>query len=130
MGHTASSRSIALLLEHDPDLRNLEATLIEETDLRVIEADTAEEALIYLQQHARAVSFLMTDIRKPCTIDGVELAWTVSREWPWIRVVVTSSDHDDRLPDLPQSTTYLPKPWRAFDVLMEVERTVSQEPRQ
>jgi DNA-binding NtrC family response regulator len=127
MGHAANDQSVALLVDDDRDLRNLEAALIEETGLRVVEADSAEEALAYLQQHARSVSFLMTEIRLPCLMDGVELSRIASQNWPWIKVVVTSANLGHRPHDLPQSATYIPKPWRALDVLMEVERTVSRE---
>lgn len=124
MGYAANPARIALVVEDDPDVRSLAAALIEETDLDVVEEDSAEGALAYLKRNAPQVALLFADIRLH-RMDGVELARIVKRDWPWIRVLVTSGDGGDRVRDLPGGATYMPKPWRALDVLMEAERAVS-----
>jgi DNA-binding NtrC family response regulator len=116
-------RPVALLVESDRDLRSLAVALVEETELQVVDANSAEAALAYLKQHAALVSFLMTNIRLP-SMDGVQLAQIVNQKWPWISVVVTSGHPGTRLHDLPASSVYMPKPWHALDVLIEVERAV------
>ena len=115
---------IALVVEDDPDVRSLAATLIEETDLDVVEEDSAEAALAYLKGNARSVALLFADIRLR-RMDGVELARIVERDWPWIRVLVTSGNPGDRLGDLPRGAKYMQKPWRALDVLIEAERAAA-----
>jgi DNA-binding NtrC family response regulator len=125
MTESSLPRRVALLVEDDRDLRSLEVALLEES-LEVVEADSAEEALHYLREHADEVALLMTDIRLPCLMDGVDLAQKVSRQWPWIRVVVTSGNPGDRLADLPGTATYIPKPWRALDLLVQADRAVKE----
>ncbi|HKG82182.1 MAG: response regulator [Microvirga sp.] len=115
---------IALVVEDDPDVRSLAATLIEETDLDVVEEDSAEAALAFLKANARSVALLFADIRLR-RMDGVELARIVKRDWPWIRVLVTSGNPGDRLGDLPRGAKYMQKPWRALDVLIEAERAAA-----
>jgi CheY-like chemotaxis protein len=115
---------IALVVEDDPDVRSFAATLIEETDLDVVEEDSAEAALAYLKGNARSVALLFADIRLR-RMDGVELARIVERDWPWIRVLVTSGNPGDRLGDLPRGAKYMQKPWRALDVLIEAERAAA-----
>jgi CheY-like chemotaxis protein len=115
---------IALVVEDDPDIRSLAATLIEETDLDVVEEDSAEAALAFLKANARSVALLFADIRLR-RMDGVELARIVKRDWPWIRVLVTSGNPGDRLGDLPRGAKYMQKPWRALDVLIEAERAAA-----
>ena len=115
---------IALVVEDDPDVRSLAATLIEETDLEVVEEDSAEAALAFLKANARSVALLFADIRLR-RMDGVELARIVKRDWPWIRVLVTSGNPGDRLDDLPRGAKYMQKPWRALDVLIEAERAAA-----
>ena len=115
---------IALVVEDDPDVRSLAATLIEETDLDVVEEDSAEAALAFLKANARSVALLFADIRLR-RMDGIELARIVKRDWPWIRVLVTSGNPGDRLDDLPRGAKYMQKPWRALDVLIEAERAAA-----
>jgi CheY-like chemotaxis protein len=124
MEHADIRARVALVVEDDPDVRSLAATVLEETDLDVAEADSAEEALTYLRKHAEEVALLFADIRLH-RMDGVELARIVKRDWPWIRVLVTSGEGGDRARDLPRGTRYMPKPWRALDVLIEAERATS-----
>ena len=78
MSWAMRSRSVALLVENDRDLRSLAAALIEETDFKVVEAESAEEALFYLRQHASEVALMMTAIVLACPMDGVELARRVN----------------------------------------------------
>jgi CheY-like chemotaxis protein len=122
MGQANPAPYIALVVEDDHEVRHLAAAVLEETDLKVVEADSAEEALHFLRDNARRVALIFADIRLPCLMDGVDLARTVSIKWPWIRLIVTSGDPGDRLSDLPRGTSYMPKPWRALDILVEAER--------
>ncbi|HEX2555295.1 MAG TPA: response regulator [Microvirga sp.] len=124
MGQAELPYRTALVVEDDRDLRDLAATLLEETTLRVVEAESAEQALHFLRDRADEVAFAFVDVRLPCLMDGVDLARTVSLKWPWIRVVVTSGDPAARIDQLPRNATFMPKPWRAFDVLVEAERAI------
>jgi CheY-like chemotaxis protein len=124
MGHAENTARIALVVEDDLDVRSLAAALIEETDLDVVEEDSAEGALAYLRRHAEEVALVFADIRLR-RMDGVELARIVKRDWPWIRVLVTSGNPGDRLDELPRGARYMQKPWRALDVLIEAERAAA-----
>jgi len=126
MGQAERPYRTALVVEDDRDLRDLAATLLEETPLKVVEAASAEEALHYLRERAEEVAVAFVDVRLPCLMDGVDLARSVSLRWPWIRLIVTSGDPGDRLDYVPRNATYLPKPWRALDVLVEAERAIAR----
>jgi CheY-like chemotaxis protein len=124
MAHAENTARVALVVEDDPDVRSLAAALIEETDLDVVEEDSAEGALAYLRRHAEEVALVFADIRLR-RMDGIELARIVKRDWPWIRVLVTSGNPGDRLEELPRGARYMQKPWRALDVLIEAERAAA-----
>ena len=121
MAHPDKPPHVALVVEDDPDVRSLAATLLEETDLDVVEESSAEDALAYLREHAADVALLFADIRLR-KMDGVDLARIVKRDWPWIRVLVTSGNAGDRVSALPRDARFIPKPWRALDVLIEAEK--------
>ncbi len=124
MGRMIEPQQVALVVEDDPDIRELAATVLEETDLKVVEASSAEEALHYLRDHAEEVALLFADVRLPCLMSGVDLAKTVTSEWPWVRTILTSGAPLDNADDVPGEVRFVPKPWAAMDVLVEAERAV------
>jgi DNA-binding NtrC family response regulator len=118
-------RPIALIVEDDPDLRELGAALLEETELRVIECDDAEKAMAVLAREGENVALVFADIRLPGLLDGVDLARRIKAVWPHVSIVVTSG-YSPRRPDtLPDNIAYMPKPWLALDVLMQAERAAA-----
>src|SRR5215210_3239549 len=104
---------IALVVEDETDQADLVATLLEEVGFATIEAASAEEALESLRENAPRVTLLFTDVELRSKQDGVDLARIVGREWPWIRILVTSGDAKAGLRDLPKSAKFMQKPWRA-----------------
>jgi CheY-like chemotaxis protein len=117
---------VALVVEDDPDVRDLAAALLEETELDVMEVDSAEAALGYLQEHGSDVAMIFADIRLAGSMDGVQLAKAACTLWPTIRIVLTSGAADGRLDDLPDCVTFMPKPWRGLDVLVEAEKAMHE----
>ncbi len=51
----------------------------------------------------------------------------IALKWPWIQMVVTSGGAGDRLDYLPRSATFMPKPWRALDVLVAAEHAAERQ---
>ena len=122
---TARHPFIALVVEDQPDVRDLAAAILEETDLAVAEAESAEQALAFLRAKARDVAMIFVDVKLPGGIDGVDVARIAAQSWPWINVVVTSGAMDRSLNELPRTATFMPKPWRALDVLVQAERAAA-----
>ena len=123
MGQRMEPHRVALIVEDDFEVRGLAAALLEETDLKVVETSSAEEALDYLRKHSEEVAFLFADIRLPCLMDGLDLVRTVRLKWPWVRTVLTSGRPlEQQDVDMPRDVRFMPKPWRALDVLMEAEK--------
>jgi len=126
MGRAVQQPRIALIVEDEDEVRDLAAALLEETDLEVVETETAQDALDYLNGHAHEVAFLFADVRTSSRLDGVDLARTVREQWPWVRVVLTSgAPLDEGRDDGLGNVRFMPKPWRALDVLMEAEKALS-----
>jgi len=117
---------VALIVEDDPDLRDLAAALLEETDLDVVEVESADAALAYLQERGGEVAMMFADVRLPGEMDGVQLAKAACTLWPTIRIVLTSGDPGAVSGDLPDGVTFMPRPWRGLDVLVEAEKAVRE----
>jgi DNA-binding NtrC family response regulator len=120
-------RRKVLVVEDEPELRSLASALIEETDLQVVEMDSADAALAFLQHHADEVVLVFTAVTLRGKTDGVDLTLACAARWPHIRVLVTS--RRVRLPKegLPKTARFLPKPWRALDILMAAERASARQ---
>jgi DNA-binding NtrC family response regulator len=118
----AISRKKALVVEDEETLRDLAAAMLEETELEVVECASAEAAVAYLDRCASDVALIFTDVWLAGAMDGVELARRVGKDWPWVRVVVTTGFPDDRVRQLPANAIFMSKPWRALEILMQAER--------
>jgi CheY-like chemotaxis protein len=128
MGQQSSAGQVALVVEDNADLRSLAATILEETHLSVVEASSGEAALRYLNANAGEVALLFADVRLSHVMTGIDVARLVRLKWPWIKTVLTSGEPlDEDLDKALASVRFLPKPWRALDVLVEAEKAASQE---
>lgn len=123
---SSDARPVILVVEDEPDERYLAAELLEETGFQVIEAETAERALAILQDRADEVSVVFSDVRTPGPIGGFELARIIGVTWPRVRVLLTSGDAGDQPSDLRMSATFIPKPWRAADILAWVQEAAGR----
>jgi DNA-binding NtrC family response regulator len=94
-------------------------TLLEESGLEVVALGSADEAFRYLTRGSGDVAVVFTDVVMPGPMSGAELAQVIAHNWPWIKVMVTSGYGPG---DLPERAVYMPKPWRALDVLVEVDQ--------
>lgn len=120
-------RRIALVVEDDSEVRSLAETLLEETELAVVGCDSAERALSVLRERGGEVALVFADIRLAGQMDGIQLANAVATLWPKARLVVTSGVAPERADEIPDQAVFIPKPWRAFDVLVEAGRA-AQDP--
>jgi DNA-binding NtrC family response regulator len=116
------SRSTALVVEDDDEQRFLSATLFEESDFDVIECASAEAALAVLQEKQDNVTLVFTDVALAGRMDGVDFANAVHAERPEVAVIVTSGVAGERVSDLANGVAFMPKPWRALDLLVWAER--------
>ncbi|GJE55504.1 Sensor histidine kinase RcsC [Methylobacterium thuringiense] len=117
----AGKKPVILVVEDEPDERFLASEMLDETGFEVIEAETAERALAILNERGDDVAVVFSDVRTPGTIGGFELARIIGVTWPRIRILLTSGDASDQPSDLRISATFIPKPWRAPEILAWLE---------
>ncbi|MBB2960940.1 response regulator [Methylobacterium sp. R2-1] len=117
---------LVVVVEDDPTVRELAVAMLEETALDVLACTCAEEAIAIMRQHADDVAMLFTDVQLAGGLNGIELASLADNSWPNVHLVVTSGGMGHRVAELPERAVFLDKPWRALDVLVQVERAVRQ----
>ena len=122
MGQATPFKPIALVVEDDVLQRELVVTLLEESEMGVIQCESAEAALRVLERMGGCITMMFTDVNLAGMLDGVDLAHFARRRFPAMHVIVTSGAA--RSKQLPDGAKFLPKPWRALDVLREAERAL------
>ena len=104
-----ASTATVLVVEDEPLIRLSAVDTIGSAGWRVIEARDSDEALDRLAQEP--VDLLLTDINMPGRIDGLELARLVHQRLPHVELIVTSGKQMLADSALPDSGTFLPKPY-------------------
>lgn len=120
----AAPTKLVLVVEDDPAIRDLAIALLEETVLDVIACESGDEAVELLKAQGGNIAMIFTDVRLEGWMDGVDLARAVRSLWPSIHLVVTSGQGGGRVGEMPSDVVFLPKPWRALDILAQVDHAV------
>ena len=113
---------LALIVEDDDNQRALLSMLLEESDMEVLDCASAEAAVSVLDRIGESVCFLFTDVKLARAMSGAALAAKAKERFPQMDVVVTSGSLP---PELPGDAKFVPKPWRALDILREAQRAIS-----
>jgi DNA-binding NtrC family response regulator len=100
-----------LVLEDEACLRMLVAEVLKALNLDVIALPSADVGYMLLQKHSAHIDLVLSDIRMPGKMNGVDLANRVSIEWPHIGIVLTSGYDAQTMVGLTKPTVFLPKPW-------------------
>lgn len=109
-GTPKSGKPNILVVDDDPDVREILAETLTEFGYRVLQAGSGEEALPLLAQR-QDIALLITDVRMP-GMSGLELAGLAQTRDPRLRVIVMSGYF------LPQPVTarFLRKPFHMQDL--------------
>jgi DNA-binding NtrC family response regulator len=110
----------AVLVVEDEELVRIDSCQrLEDAGLAVLEASGAEEALALLHAHPE-IRVLVTDVKMPGWMSGIDLARFVGKEWPEISILVTSAYYTAGEGDLPENITLFPKPFSPDALVREV----------
>jgi DNA-binding NtrC family response regulator len=117
-----------LIVEDDAELRLLMKMVLEESELDIIDCDSAEMALATMLLRGQEVAMIFADIQLSGEMDGMDLAREVKIRWPHLVVILTSGKASEHLDHLPPGVEYIPKPWKARQVLTAAERARASAP--
>lgn len=84
-----SSRFCVLVVDDEVLIRMDTAEALRNIGLQVVEEGSADEALAYLLAGG-VVDLVFSDVRMPGSMNGLELAEALRRDFPDIKVVLTS----------------------------------------
>jgi DNA-binding NtrC family response regulator len=113
--------SLVLVVDDEPLVRMSISDQLADGGYQVREADTAVAALAELRGRQN-ISVVITDVRMPGDLDGLDLAAIIVREWPHIRVIVISGHACVGNPKLPPSANFVQKPFPLHRLLEHVRK--------
>ena len=112
--------SAVLVVEDDELVRIDSCDLLERAGLRVLEAANADEAMALLETHPE-VRVLVTDVKMPGWMSGIDLARQAAKKWPDMCIMVTSAYYTSDEGELPDNMTIFPKPFSPDALVKEVK---------
>jgi PAS domain S-box-containing protein len=104
-----------LIVEDESQLRDLVRIVLEECGYRVVEAATGKAAVAIWADHGSEIDLLFTDMIMPDGMTGTELADTLTRQKPDLKVIFTSGYETETMNEIPKTSLkqyFLQKPYR------------------
>ena len=109
----------ALIVEDEPDLRDLVSNMLSDLGMDVLTAKDGHEALAVQDDYEEQIDLLLTDVAMP-ELNGVELADLVSELRPDIMVVFMSGypvDGQGARVEIPEHAVFIAKPIQYNDLV-------------
>ena len=114
-------RPVILLVEDEVLVRLTTAEILRDEGYDVLEAVDASEALAILAT-GHPLELVLTDIRMPGDMDGIELTSTIRTRRPYVPIVILSSHLADGTKH--EADRFLVKPYQTDQLLQTVNELV------
>ncbi|WP_066962983.1 response regulator [Rhizorhabdus dicambivorans] len=114
-------RPLVLIVEDEHFVRMMAVDALQDAGYATIEAEDGDRALTLLDERDD-IELVFTDIRMPGQIDGLDLARRIQSFRPRTPVVLTSGHMFEGDRDIPASTPFLQKPYRAAALIGQLDR--------
>jgi CheY-like chemotaxis protein len=88
-----------------------------------VEAVDADEAVAILESRSD-IALMFTDIQMPGSMDGLQLAHTVHKRWPPIKIILVSGQLKPANADIPANSRFYGKPLEAKEMTSELQRMI------
>jgi signal transduction histidine kinase/CheY-like chemotaxis protein len=118
-----------LVVEDEAVLREMARDFLKDSGYRTLEAGSGREALNLWREHQSEIDLLLTDMKMPEGISGMELAEKMIAEQPGLRVIFTSGYSDDMVsPEILErnNASFLPKPYAYADLTRAVRESLNE----
>lgn len=117
-----------LLVEDDPIVGNVTASMLRELDYQVIRADNAADALDHLRAGV-AIDLVLSDVVMPGGMNGVELAEIIRRNYPLVPALLMTGWSDNAFQEA-ENWLVLRKPFDITTLRQAIVRAVAEAPRE
>ena len=114
-----------LVVEDEKPVRELVARVLEKQGYKVLQAGTGAEAVEVWRQHADEIALLLTDLIMPGAMNGRELAESLWKDRPKLKVIYTSGYSADIVGKdfkLESEMNFLQKPYHPQTLALKVRQ--------
>ena len=112
--------SSVLIVDDEPMVRNVLTEMLRESGVSALQAGDASEAMNTLRKTGGNICVMLTDVRMPGFLNGLDLAKFVQNSWPWVKVIVTSGFVDSFHAELQPNVRFLAKPWEPDQMMSNI----------
>jgi CheY-like chemotaxis protein len=126
----AGGTETILVVEDELVLREMARDFLTDCGYQILEASSGREALQIWWQHRTEIDLLLTDMKMPEGVSGMDLAGKMLGECPGLRVILTSGYSDDVVsPEILARTNarFLPKPYSYADLTRTVREALDSQ---
>ncbi len=126
----AGGSETILIVEDEAILREMARDFLAGCGYRILEAGSGREALRVWGRHRSEIDLLLTDMKMPEGISGMELAEQMIAEQPALHVIFTSGYSDDIVsPEMlaRNRARFLPKPYSYADLTRIVRESLNDQ---
>ncbi|MGO4524304.1 response regulator [Microvirga sp. 2MCAF35] len=122
IAHPFGNGRMVLVVEDNPAVRQVALSTLHSLGFKVMEAETGDEAARLLKSK-KGIKLVLSDVRMPGALSGIDLARLIQKEQPEVQVLLTTGyfDGEDKLEDL----NLLYKPYRASDLAEKIQSLMS-----
>jgi PAS domain S-box-containing protein len=112
-----------LVVEDNSDVRKVAVSTLRSLGFTVTETGSADEALDLLVKDCN-FRLVLSDVRMPGKLNGIDLAGLIKKNYPAIQVLLTTGYVEDSA--LIEEVDLLYKPYRAADLAQKIQSMASQ----
>jgi DNA-binding response OmpR family regulator len=114
-----------LVIDDEVVIRSQIAAILEDEGFRVSQAADAAQAHELLVKETN-LALVITDVRLPGAVDGVDFARIVERHYPGLPILAISGGERPREDEMPLRTAFLQKPFVAGELVALVVALTSR----
>jgi CheY-like chemotaxis protein len=116
--------AVVLVVEDEMLLRMRAVDMVEDAGFTSVEAVDADEAVAILESRSSDIAMLFTDIQMPGSMDGLQLAHSVHKRWPPIKIILVSGQVKPANADMPANSRFYGKPLEAREMIAEIQSMI------
>ena len=119
------SDRICLIVDDEPAIRTYLRIILQREQIQSLEADNAAQALSIIHKLGGRLDLIVSDIKMPGEMDGIDLAFSVRNSFPALPVLLISGYGDvESVKHAAANFEFIQKPFVPETILMAVKKMV------